>query len=316
MGLIVILYSLFASVFTIAKVGLDYTQPIFFVGSRMVIAGILMIAYQALTAPQTLVIKKKFIWTLVGLAFFNIYLTNVMEFWGLKYLTSFKTCFIYSLSPFMAAFLSYFMFDERMTSRKWLGLGIGIVGFAPILVQMGDAEATMVYGGVFSLPEIAVMVAAAASSFGWILMRKLIKEGGYQPLVANGFSMLIGGVFSLVHSGLVETWDPMPVTSYVPFLECTLLLVIISNILAYNLYGVLLRRFTATFLSFSGFITPLITAFFGWVVLGETITTTFFVSASVVFVGLLVFYQEELRLGVRVGQPAAIPVNDRVEASG
>ena len=164
----------------------------------------------------------------------------------------------------------------------------------------------MVYGGFLSLPEMAVMVAALSSSYGWIIMRQLVKEDGYQPLVANGISMLIGGVFSLVHSGLVENWDPIPVTGYLTFIECTLLLVIISNIMAYNLYGFLLRRFTATFLSFSGFITPLITAFFGWLVLGEVITLAFFCSAAVVFIGLLIFYQEELRVGVRLSEDAEL----------
>ncbi len=305
MPLVVLLYTLFASVFTIAKWGLDFTQPFFFVGFRMVIAGVLMIGYLALTSPQTLQIKRKHIWRLAGLAFFNIYLTNAMEFWGLKYLTSFKTCFIYSLSPFMAAFFSFLIFNERLSSRKWLGLVIGLVGFGPILFQMSETEATMVYAGVFSLPEIAVIIAAIASSYGWILMRQLINEDGYHPLSCNGISMLFGGILSLIHSGFVESWDPVPVSEWMPFTESTLLLVLISNILAYNLYGILLRRFTATFLSFAGFMTPLIAAFFGWLVLGETVTLVFFVSASVVFAGLLVFYQEELRTGVRLANAPA-----------
>lgn len=300
MALVFLLFTLFASVFTIAKIGLGYTEPFFFVGARMVVAGILMIAYMGWASPEKLRIQRQHIPRLLALAFFNIYLTNAMEFWGLKYLTSFKTCFIYSLSPFMAAFFSYWLLDERMTNRKWLGLTIGICGFVPILSQMGGAEAEMVYGGVFSLPEIAVVIAAIASSYGWIVMRQLIRNDGYHPLVANGFSMLIGGAFSLIHSGLVEKWNPLPITDYIPFTECMLLLVLISNLLAYNLYGFLLKRFTATFLSFAGFSTPLISAFFGWFILGEVITLAFMISASIVFIGLLVFYQEELRLGVRL----------------
>jgi drug/metabolite transporter (DMT)-like permease len=300
MPLVILLYSLFASVFTIAKIGLGHVQPFFFVGTRMVIAGVLLLSYMAYSRPGSLAFRRKDLKNLFALAFFNIYLTNAMEFWGLKYLTSFKTCFIYSLSPFMAALFSYLMFNEQMTGRKWLGLAIGFFGFIPIMFQMGGAEAEMVYGGVFSLPELAVVVAAISSSYGWIVMRQLIRNDGYHPMVANGASMLIGGVFSLIHSGFVENWQPFPVSDYEIFFECTLLLILISNILAYNLYGFLLRRFTATFLSFAGFMCPLLAAFFGWAILGETITLVFFSSASIVFIGLAVFYQEELRLGVRV----------------
>ena len=46
MMLILILYMLFASTFTIGKAVLDYTSPIFFIGIRMVSAGVLLLSYQ------------------------------------------------------------------------------------------------------------------------------------------------------------------------------------------------------------------------------------------------------------------------------
>ncbi len=104
MILIFVLYSLFASVFVISKVGLQYAQPFFFVGSRMVIAGLIMLVYQWSLHRHLFVIKREHYLRLFGLAFFNIYLTNIAEFWGLQYLTAFKTCFVYSLSPFLPLF--------------------------------------------------------------------------------------------------------------------------------------------------------------------------------------------------------------------
>ncbi len=302
MYLVVVLYSLFASVFTISKIGLEYTEPFFFVGTRMLAAGVLLLIYQGITAPKSLRLGGKHLGRLFALGLFNIYLTNAMEFWGLKYLTSFKTCFIYSLSPFMAAILSYFLLDERISRRKWLGLAVGCAGFIPILLTHTSSEAAMTYVGIVSLPELAVMVAAAASSYGWILLRQLVKDEGFTPMVANGYSMLIGGIMALVHSYLVEPWHPIPVSEFAPFLKCTLLLIVVSNVLAYNLYGHLLKHFTATFLSFAGFMTPLITAFFGWLVLGETITVFFVASACIVFAGLLIFYQQELRKGIHIDE--------------
>jgi len=162
------------------------------------------------------------------------------------------------------------------------------------------AEEALLVGKFLSLPELAVMVAAVASSYGWILLRKLVTDKGYASFTANGYSMVVGGLLALIHSRLVEPWDPVPVTEVAPFITCTLVLIVVSNVFAYNMYGWLLRRFTATFMSFAGFSTPLITALFGWLFLDEVITRAFFISAAVVFAGLLIFYQEELRHGVRV----------------
>ena len=300
MFFVILLYALFASVFTVSKTGLQYTEPLFFVGTRMVIAGAIMLAYQFIRHRNQFVFQKKHFWRLFRLAVFNIYLTNMFEFWGLQHLTSFKTCFIYSLSPFVSALLSYMLFEEKMNFKKWGGLAIGFLGFIPILMNETAAEEKLGHLLFISWAEICVIAAAISSVYGWILLKQLVDENGYSPLMANGLSMLVGGAIALVHSSITENWNPLPVTNTVPFLECALLLILISNLTCYNLYGFLLRKFTATFMSFAGFTTPLFTAFFGWLYLGEIVTLPFYISAIIVFSGLLLFYQEELKQGYYV----------------
>jgi drug/metabolite transporter (DMT)-like permease len=293
--LVILLYALFASVFTIAKTGLEYSQPFFFVGSRMFAAGVIMLAYQYYFHRSQFTFQKAHFWRFFRLALFNIYLTNAFEFWGLKYLTSFKTCFIYSLSPFVSALLSFWFFSEKMTVKKWGGLLIGFMGFLPILLNETSTEEQTGHFFFLSGAEIAVMCAAVSAVYGWILLKQLVKENGYSPFMANGMSMLMGGAMALMHSLAVEEWGPIPVTEVWPFAECAFLLIIISNLICYNLYGYLLKRYSATFMSFAGFVTPLFSALFGWLWLGESVTLPFYLSAVIVFVGLFRFYQEELK---------------------
>jgi len=304
MFLIFLLYSLFSLVFIICKMALEYSPPLFLVGSRMLAAGVLILAYHIFSNRQefqkVFSINRAAILTLLGLAFFNIYLTNACEVWGLKYLTSAKTCLIYSLSPFASALFSYFLFSERMTRQKWFGLTIGFIGFIPILLSQSTEEELTGSFWIFSWAELAVCVAAVSSVYGWILLKKLIQVDKVSPLFANGSSMLLGGAIALVHSSFVEDWNPVPVTQYLPFIECSLLLILVSNFICYNLYGHLLKKFTATFMSFAGFSTPLFTAIFGWFFFGEMVSPAFFISMSIVFSGLLLFYREELKLGYAV----------------
>lgn len=292
---VILVYALFASVFTTAKTALEYTEPLFLVGSRMALAGLCLLLYQFFFHRERFSLQKKDIPRLLLLALFSIYLTNAFEFWGLKYLTSFKTCFIYSLSPFASALLSYFVFTEKMTAKKWWGLIIGFSGFIPILLNQTASEEATGHLLFLSWAEIAVIMAALCSVYGWIVLKQLVSENNLSPIMANGASMLVGGTVALCHSFFVEDWNPVPIKEYGPFFTCAAVLILVSNFICYNLYGWLLKRYSATFMSFAGFTTPLFAAFFGWLYLGETITWPFYLSATIVFLGLTLFYQEELK---------------------
>lgn len=298
---VLLLYALFASVFTIAKTGLTYSQPLFLMGTRMALAGLILLGYQWIVNKQSLSFDRKTWSRLALLAIFNIYLTNMFEFWALKHLTSFKTCFIYSLSPFLSAIFCYFLFAEKLTGKKRWGLFVGMLGFTPILISQTSGEEAAGQLLFFSWAELSMVMAVICSVYGWIVLKQLVQEQQLSPLTANGFSMLIGGILALSHSLAVEDWNPIPVTDMAIFLECTLLLILISNLICYNLYGALLKRYSATFLSIAGFTTPLFTALFGWLWLGEQVTWPFYLSFAVVLGGLLLFEQEELKQSYQLG---------------
>lgn len=300
-------FFIWSTSFTLGKTALEASTPLFITGSRMFIAGIIILAFLLIAKKKDFKIRKHQFFPLILLSLSSVYLTNVFEFWGLQYLTAAKACFIYSLSPFLSALFSYFEFKEKVTLRKFIGLIIGFIGFFPVLLYQKGAEEIL--GGIsfLSWAEIALIAATVTSVYGWILLRKLGKDEGMSPLMANGSSMLLGGFFALVHSWVIDRWDPIPVTNYSGFLLGVLLMILISNLICYNLYGWLLKKFTATFLSFAGLMTPLFAAFFGWIVLGETVSWTFFVSVGIISFGLWLVYAEELRLGYIVKKQASKP---------
>lgn len=293
MFLVFLLYALFASVFTVEKEALQVTSPVFLVGSRMILAGIAMLVFQYFRDRSALYLNKTQLIQIGLLGLFNIYLTNVLELWGLKYMTSFKTCFLYSLSPFLTALLAYFTLQETLNPRKLIGLLIGFGGFLPILLSQGDQEQIAGELGSFSFAELAVLGAVLSSVFGWIILKKLVFHSQCTPIVANGYSMFLGGGIALLQSSLTEKWNPIPVSNVEIWLWCSLFLILISNLICYNLYGWLLKRFSATFMSFAGLSTALFTALFGWIFFDEHPHFDFFLSLIIVFFGLLIFYLEE-----------------------
>lgn len=296
MFLVFLTFALFATIFPLGRASTFYAGPIFFTGTRMVLAGIILLIYQYYFHRDQFYVQKKNIVPLIKTAVFGIFATNVFEFWGLQYLISAKASFIYNLSPFVSALFSYFYFGEKMTSRKWLALSIGFLGFIPILIMQSPDEASLRHFFFISPAELALLIAAVATVLGWISMRRLMLQQ-YTPVMANGVSMLMGGVMALIVSPFFESWHPMPIYNFNYFIGILLIIMLISNFICYNLYGVLLRRYTATFMSFAGFTSPFFAAFFGWLLLGETVSWPFFVSSGIVLISLFLFYQEEIRQG-------------------
>ncbi|MBI5272781.1 MAG: DMT family transporter [Chlamydiia bacterium] len=299
--LILFMYAVWSSVFSLGKMALEVSPPLFLTAARMLLAGVLLLGFLALRNRPALSLSLKQLSLICLLALFGMYLTNACEFWSLQHLTVAKTCFIYSLCPFFSAFFSYLHFGERMTPRKWAGLFIGFGGIIPVLAQQKGSEELISTIPFLSWPELAMIGAAICTVYGWILMRVILKEKNHStsPLTVNGTAMLIGGLMALGHSLLAEPWHPIPVAaaSLGSFTQGILLMTLISNILCYNLYGFLLKRFTATFISFMGLLSPIFASLSSWALLGETLSPVIFLSTAVVSIGAWLVHSEELRQG-------------------
>jgi drug/metabolite transporter (DMT)-like permease len=298
-ALVVLMYAIWSGVFSLGKIALQYCPPLFLTGFRMALAGCLILLYLGIAKRSSFKLSGKQYLSLGLLACFSIYLTNILEFWSLQYLTAAKTCFIYSLSPFFAALFSYLHFKEKMNKRKWIGFGICFLGFIPVLLTQSGAEELLNAFSFFSWPTLAMVGAALCSVYGWVLLRLFVKDNAISPLMANGTSMVFGGALAFIHSFFVESWAPFPValSDFAPFLKITLIMTFVFNILCYNLYGMMLKRFTATFLSFVGLLSPIFASLNGWIFLGETPSWTIFLSTGVVSLGLWIVYHAELKQG-------------------
>lgn len=296
---ILILYALFGTTFILGKEAVMVVPPIFFIGIRMVLASIILLSFIKFYLRSSLTIRSKDWPWFAGIVMFHIYTAYVLEFIGLQYLTGAKACLLYNLSPFITALFSYFFFGEIMTKRKWVGLTIGFLAFLPSLMVQAPAEELSAGGfGFISWPELMLIVSVTSACAGWIFMRKLTRELGYTYFFVNTVGMLGGGILALLTSYPTEIWPSYTsLILNVPFLRSLFLLILIGNIICFNLYGKLLATYSATILSFFGFVTPLFAALFGWFWLGEIVHWTFYVTVAFVAFGLYEFYQEELKQG-------------------
>lgn len=296
---IVSLFATWSLAFPIGKWLLQYSPPIFLTGIRMTLAGVLLLGYLAIRKQLPKILSLKQVIALIFLSLFSIYLTNILEFWGLHRLSAAKACFFYSLSPMIAAILSYIHFQEKLTPLKIVGLLIGFLGFIPALMQKSSVEEIFHAFFFFSWPEIAIAGAAFFSVYGWVILRIVVKNDEISPFFASCFSMLLGGLLALGTSLFTDSWNPVPIAegAFGRFTLVLLLLTFISNIVCYNFYGFLLKRYTATLLSFFGLFSPLFASIHEWIILGEAPSVYILSSTTVVILGLWLYYREELKQG-------------------
>lgn len=317
MFLLILLYMLFASTFTIGKLALAYTAPILFIGMRMLIGGLLLLSYVYVVDRKAFNIERAGITRLCKISFFQYYAAFILEFIGLANMSSAKVSLFWNLSPFVTALLAYGFYGESLSKKKILGLIIGFLGLLPMLLPSNLDQNISGFFLSVSLPELILLAAVFCACYGWILIKQA-QDSGYKTLFINGFAMSTAGIAAFLTSLIIEgtpyVAPPTSCLSYkMPFLcslfgshgagialfiAYSLLLIIISNIICFNLYGYLLRIYSATFVSFAGFVTPLFAAFFGHILLGEEIGIYFFSSLLIVCFGLLLFFLEELR-GIR-----------------
>lgn len=314
-----VLYMLLASTFTMGKAVLCYVAPIFFIAVRMLVGGSLVALYQGASSCTSVLLSfRNDVFDFLKIILLHIYCAYVLEFWALQYISSAKTALFYNFSPFITALLSVIFLGEHLTNKKITGLLIGFIGLLYLVITRN--EFTYSAALHISIPEIVLLVAVISSCYGWIVFKQLLDKG-YAPLQINMVGMLGGGFCALVTSLLCEKQLFIPVVSdlsvcLLPYgfmnwvinflgkdgalilliLFYMLLMIIVSNIIFYNLYGYLLKKYSATFLSFAGFTCPLFAAFFGFLYLNEPLTGHFFFSALIIFLGLLIFYQEELKV--------------------
>ena len=307
MVLVILLYLFFASTFTLGKAALTYVSPLLFIGCRMILGGSILLSYLLYKNRLRVHIKAKDYSLFARIILFHIFLAYTLEFWALEHITSAKACLLYNLSPFITAIFAFFLYHERLSMRQLCGLIIGFLGFLPILIAQTPLEEMGKHIGFFSVYEIALIVSVASSAYGWIIMKKLTQEG-YSFIFVNSIGMLGGGVLAFITSLYIEGIPslkiaPIVLHSIEPYVGTTgeslivlsfysILLVLIANIIGYNLYGYLLSRYSPTFLSFAGFMTPLFAALLGWIFLGEAVSWHFFATMVCIVIGLYLFYDK------------------------
>lgn len=257
----------------------------------MITAGCLLLGYQIVIRRQRFYIPRADWLLFAKVSLFHIYIAFILEFWALQYLSALKTTLIYSSTPFIAALLSYFLLSERLSKQKIVGIIIGLAGLIPVIMASVGGTEMREFASI-SFPELVLLISVTSAAYAWFIVKALMDRGYSLPMI-NGTAMLGGGLMSMLTAFIFEGFSH-PVNNWPQFLFWIGMLILVANIMVYNLYGWLLKRYSITFVTFSGFLCPSFGTLYEWLFMGGTITWHYILSLALVTVGLYVFYRGEL----------------------
>jgi drug/metabolite transporter (DMT)-like permease len=282
---------LYGCTFTISKILITFASPMYVIGIRMTLAGSILSFLALLFTKNRHRFDRLSQWHLAQVSFFGICLPYLLRYWSLQYLPVIKTAIIYNTAPFASFIFSYFLLKERSSWRKWLGLGIGFIAILPVLIAGRDIGKQAI--SFLSLPEMAMIVAVFSFSYSWVIMKKLVMRTQASPFVINGIVMFFGGLLALLASFTLETNHVIKQPT--EFMLWLILIMLITNVICYNLYTYLLNKHSATLLSLAGLAAPVSAAITSWLYFNEKLTWDTAVSGVLVLTAFCVFYYEELK---------------------
>lgn len=280
-GLFIASAVLFGGTFVGAKAGLPYFPPLTFVAIRFDIGALVLAGYAAhkLSFEQLRPRTRGDIIAILATGVFVIGLTNALIFIGQQYITSGVAAIIMSLNPILTpVFAAFALSDEPITRRGIIGIVAGLIGVG--LVANPDPSA---FVGTIGLPII--FGAAVVSALGAVVIR------WSTPTMSSAARTVWGVPIAAVvtHLLAVMTGESMAAISVTPTAVIALLYVGIgSGAIAYLSYFALIDTVGATRANLLFYLTPVVSALGGWIILNESISTLTIIGFVVIFGGFLI----------------------------
>ncbi len=260
------------------KLGNDGLQPVFFAAIRSVVAGAALAAWMVWRR----IAFRADLWRaglLIGAAFAAEFF---FLFIALDHTTVVRASVLFYAMPLWLAMAAHFLFPgERLTPRRTLGFGLGFAAVA--LVLAGQATGTVSADG-----SLLGDLAALAAGLCWasiVVCARLTPLQTTQPETQLFWQLLVSAP---VLMALAPLYGGDFVRDFDGFQLAIFLIHALGVVAAgYVFWFWLLVRYPASSVASFSFLTPVLSAGLGWLLLGEPVSPTLPVALALLVSGLI-----------------------------
>jgi drug/metabolite transporter (DMT)-like permease len=243
-----------------SKYGIPFAEPFTLTFVRMVVVvSILSVISLATRAPWPTSKRAAAHIAVAGLLVHATYLSSVLYAITLKLPLGF-IAMIAGLQPVLTAVLAQLLLNEKLNGKQWLGMALGMVGVALVIVSKYALGST-------NWPAMGVAgIALAGITLGTLYQKRFcanmdLRTGGVIQYSATGVVVLM---LAMMFETMKIDWTPQ-------FMFSILWLAVVLSIGAIGLLYVMIRRGAASKVASLFFLTPSVTAVMAFVLFGESI---------------------------------------------
>jgi drug/metabolite transporter (DMT)-like permease len=286
-------YIIWGTTYFAIKVGIEGAAPFFLVGTRFVVAGALLLAWQAMRGEPMPVARQWLGAALVG--FLLLVVGNGGVAVAEHSVSSGATVALISVMPLATALWSG-VFGEWPHRWTWAAIAVGGIG-AAVMLMGRDLQGSL--GGT-----LVILLGTTCWSLGTVLSRRVDIPHGPTGF---GAEMLTAGVLALgVSAALGEHWV-LPTSPRVWW--AWVYLVVFGSVVAFSAYRFVVERVSATLASTYAYINPPVALFVGWWLGNESFSANTLVGLPIVLAGVALLAWVQARAhGVAASLPAAAPM--------
>lgn len=268
---LIALYFIWGSTFLAMRFAIESFPPFMMAAIRFTIAGALLYGWLRWRGKPAPTRQQWLGATAVGTLLLAI--GNAGVAYAEQTVSSGVAALMIATVPLWMAIFSIF-WQQRPSSREWLGILIGITGVA--ILSLGDSLQANPAG-------IGILLLAAASwAFGSLWGKRLAMAPG---AMASASQMLAGGgvlvLFSL-YAG--ESW---PAQASGKSLYAILYLIVFGSFVAYSAYLYLLNNVRPALATSYAFVNPVVAMFLGVWLADEIIGRAEYVAMAIIVIGVL-----------------------------
>jgi drug/metabolite transporter (DMT)-like permease len=260
------------------RIALDTLPPLLLTGIRYVAAGLIMLVIARLRGVR-LPRDRRTLANLALVGFLMVGMGNLAVVWAEQWVPSgFAALFVASAPFWMAIIEAFRAGGERMNVRSGIGLLIGFVGVA-MLVMPGA-------GPKWSLGFLLGALAIQVGSLGWQLGSARSKYNLHHvPFLASvALQMFFGGVMVTI-AGLAIGEAPRFALTARSF-GALAYLTLVGSVITYSAYVYALSHMRTIHTSLYAYVNPVVAVFLGWLVLSEPLTPMSIAAMVVILAGV------------------------------